>query len=527
MALTVVNPGQYVLGGISAPTTNISDAFQAGLQSNLNRQSTRQQMQEREQMMRLRTSAEQRSQEMFEMQQRQAAQAAAQQAQAAAREATRRRLMAQYGGALVGGAPGLVTGAPGVGVQVPMMPATIPAAPTGADVQAPTTPAAPQLDMMPTGSIPVAPTQSYMTPDSMAARAAIGAMPVVGELPDRGVTTNPVQVEMQNAAIQRQIANIDATISATSQALNAPGSRADPTATIQRINALRQQREALAAQLQDVTYAPPLRDVTAEEGPGAAGLPPYTRPSDETGAGLREPGSESPIDFVLGQRAGSESPATNIPRETPRISAAVTQGFSERERLVEAYNAFTRAGLVDEAQNFIDRINALDQTLIRLQGEQAINDLQLGSVERASQLLSYYYGANVQPVLNSEGKYDLYVDGQPVENDDFIDLRPDQMGDVLRPFFDAQYRDAMTESRKTYLSERAKKQAERDMAEEENPGFKVDRTLTGANGETYMVLVNPTGEFRFVWFEMDANNNPVTRTRALTQDDIRNMGLGQ
>jgi hypothetical protein len=182
---------------------------------------------------------------------------------------------------------------------------------------------------------------------------------------------------------------------------------------------------------------------------------------------------------------------------------------------------------VDEAQNFIDRINALDQTLIRLQGEQAINDLQLGSVERASQLLSYYYGANVQPVLNSEGKYDLYVDGQPVENDDFIDLRPDQMGDVLRPFFDAQYRDAMTESRKTYLSERAKKQAERDMAEEENPGFKVDRTLTGANGETYMVLVNPTGEFRFVWFEMDANNNPVTRTRALTQDDIRNMGLGQ
>jgi hypothetical protein len=249
-------------------------------------------------------------------------------------------------------------------------------------------------------------------------------------------------------------------------------------------------------------------------------------PTYSFGAGLREPGAGSPIDYVLGQPVGSGAAAPDIPREPPRISAAITQGFSERERLVEAYNAFAQAGLLEDAQNFLQAIQNLDQTLIRLQGEQAINDLQIGSVDRASQLLSYYYGADVQPVLNSEGMYDLYVNGQPAENDDFIDLRPDQMGDLIRPFFDEQYRGAMAEGREKYLTSRAEEQARRDMAEEENPGFEIDRELaaSGPNGETVMVMTNAEGEYRLVWLETGEGGSLTPRFQPLTQDQVRNLG---
>jgi hypothetical protein len=256
--------------------------------------------------------------------------------------------------------------------------------------------------------------------------------------------------------------------------------------------------------------------VTVDEGPTLS-----------YGAGLRGPGSDSPIDYVLGQPVGSGAAAPNIPREPPRLSAAITQGFSERERLVEAYNAFTQAGLLSEAQNFLQAIQNLDQTLIRLQGEQAINDLQIGSVERAAQLLSYYYGASVQPVLTSDGVYDLYVNGQPVENEDMLGLRPDQMGDMLRPFFDTQYREAMADARESYLTTRAEEQARRDMAEAENPGFTTERELaaSGPNGETVMLMANPAGEYRLVWLEAGEDGNLIPRFQSITQAQVQNLGF--
>jgi hypothetical protein len=632
MAITYSTPDQYTLGGISAPRSGVAEAFQAGVSANLGRQTTRQQMQEREQAMQLRAIEEQRRAQQFEMglQDRAAAQARA--ARAAAQEETRRRLLAQYGGALVGGAPGLVTGAPGVGVRPPAAPTT-PTSPTGlrlpldmgtpvgggtdtlaggagTDVLGMYPMVSPEGLQIP-GAAPIGPTgpavspeglqlptpapaRSFMTPESMAARAGMA-----GTLAGYGVGTQPTRTRyygvdfdvypdgrIVNLATNTEIpatpefsdlrsavqsmASGDPTQMMTPQGVrpetgqelpagvDAPGlytalrgdfpgaARADEYLAEGLINDLEYQQltRGTRAQQADVITNVVRRRNAGEQAPPAPTAPSpsvdvqITGPTGEEttvtvdegptysfGAGLREPGAGSPIDYVLGQPVGSGAAAPDIPREPPRISAAITQGFSERERLVEAYNAFTQAGLLADAQNFLQAIQNLDQTLIRLQGEQAINDLQIGSVDRASQLLSYYYGADVQPVLNSEGMYDLYVNGQPAENDDFIDLRPDQMGDLLRPFFDEQYRGAMAEGREKYLTSRAEEQARRDMAEDENPGFTVDRTLTGANGETYMVLTNPDGEFRFVWFELDANNNPVTRTRALTQEDIENMGL--
>ena len=81
MATSTFTPGSYTVSGISPARTGIAESFQAGLQANLGRQTTRQQMQERDQMMKLRELQEQRTQAQFEAQQRAAAAAAARAAQ--------------------------------------------------------------------------------------------------------------------------------------------------------------------------------------------------------------------------------------------------------------------------------------------------------------------------------------------------------------------------------------------------------------------------------------------------------------
>ena len=89
MATSTFTPGSYTVSGISPARTGIAESFQAGQQANLNRRTTRQQMQERDQMMKLRELQEQRTQAQFE-----AAQAA--RAQAAARAAQERAAFDAY-----------------------------------------------------------------------------------------------------------------------------------------------------------------------------------------------------------------------------------------------------------------------------------------------------------------------------------------------------------------------------------------------------------------------------------------------
>jgi hypothetical protein len=183
------------------------------------------------------------------------------------------------------------------------------------------------------------------------------------------------------------------------------------------------------------------------------------------GGGLRTAESDSPIDFILGQPVGSGAVAP-IPRELPRLNAAIQQGVTERQRLVDAYNAFYQAGFTEDANAYLTAIQNLDQTLIRLQGEQALNDLTIGFPERASMVLSHYLGADAQLVLNQESTYDLYVNGQPVENEDLLSMASQDAADLVRRYYDSGYQESMQEIRNTYLTEKAKRQAEQDVKDE-------------------------------------------------------------
>lgn len=127
MALTIINPGQYVLGGIDAPQTGIAEQFQAGLRANLDRQDAQQAMKVRDQEMQLRAAQEARAQAAFKQQQAAAA-------RAATRSAGLRNAEAEYRNALRTGAPGTpTTDAPAAGVRITptARPRTMYDAPTG------------------------------------------------------------------------------------------------------------------------------------------------------------------------------------------------------------------------------------------------------------------------------------------------------------------------------------------------------------------------------------------------------------
>jgi len=183
------------------------------------------------------------------------------------------------------------------------------------------------------------------------------------------------------------------------------------------------------------------------------------------GGGLRTAESDSPIDFILGQPVGSGAVAP-IPRELPRLNAAIQQGVTERQRLVDAYNAFYQAGFTEDANAYLTAIQNLDQTLIRLQGEQALNDLSIGFPERASMVLSYYLGANVTLAPRAEGVYDLQVNGQDVADPELRGMTPQDAADLVRRYYDSGYQESMQEIRNTYLTEKAKRQAEQDVKDE-------------------------------------------------------------
>lgn len=74
MATTVFTPGSYTVSGISPAQTGISESFQAGLQANLARQESQQQLRANEQLMEMRRAQEARAQAEYENTQRQRAQ---------------------------------------------------------------------------------------------------------------------------------------------------------------------------------------------------------------------------------------------------------------------------------------------------------------------------------------------------------------------------------------------------------------------------------------------------------------------
>ena len=134
MAITYSTPGQYTLGGISAPRTGVSESFRAGVQANLGRQDAKQTMRQREQQMALAQSEEARRAQLFELGLEDRRRAIAQQAAAAARAAQARQAQS----ALMAG----LAGVGGTGGAAPT--GTIaPAAPPRAGVALPTGTGAP------------------------------------------------------------------------------------------------------------------------------------------------------------------------------------------------------------------------------------------------------------------------------------------------------------------------------------------------------------------------------------------------
>lgn len=273
------------------------------------------------------------------------------------------------------------------------------------------------------------------------------------------------------------------------------------------------------AQRTAATERVPIEDVSLSFGTGEGGEV-DEGPVLTFGGGLRTAESDSPIDFILGQPVGSGAVAP-IPRELPRLNAAIQQGVTERQRLVDAYNAFYQAGFTEDANAYLTAIQNLDQTLIRLQGEQALNDLSIGYPERASMVLSHYLGADAQLVLNQESTYDLYVNGQPVENEDLLDMAPQDAADLVRRYYDSGYQESMQEIRNTYLTEKAKRQAEQDVKDEaalqalESAGFEVmgKETIEGL-GDGWRSRDPRTGKEYFAYI-VDIGEDGIPQTRVI------------
>lgn len=481
MAITYSTPGQYTLGGISAPRTGVAQAFQAGVSANLGRQEARQVMQAREQQMRIAESEEQRRQQAFEAQQAAARAAAARAAQVrqAQAEFARNRPVgltlpavtttaapppagARLGsmptpdalpGVVQGGGGGNVAGGGGTDV-LGMYPAV---SPEGLQNLQPLTPA---------------PARSFMTPESMAVRAGLSGIPTgYAAGAASPVTTDPVQVEVNNAYLRRQIAEVDAIIESISGAITAPGS--DPAATIQRINDLRQQREALVGQLQEVGYVPTSRDIFAEEGPGAAGLPPVVLPGAETAEG---PMVEAPAQPTAPTAPMVEAPAqpaapTGLAMTPPAAQevnavAAQTDGdisqfylrnpASILQTADNAYRDIQRwEGLIRYYQQIGDLSGVVEAEIGLGQARQAFSDMSGQLALAGVQLDNYgplqlhlqqlYPGGTVEVRPYTDGTVEIFVDGDSIRRDSKEDLL-----EVLATAFNDEYR-----SRQAQLAEAA------------------------------------------------------------------------
>lgn len=376
MALMVTGPNQRILGGISAPSTNISSAFQAGQQANLQRQDTKQIMRSREQQMALNLEAEKRAkaqearaQAAFEAQQAARAQAAARAAQERAAMSTLMQGLSGVGGTPTAGVSGAAPVAPVATSRAGLALPTSPSAPT----PAPTAGVPLSMDMTPTGpaggvqvasSDPqeafraafqarpdlfggggefptggagtdtVAPQRMFMTPESTAVRAGLAQ---AVSLPPVGGYGSTTARDMQIADTQRKIDTLNAQIQSITAALRAPGSQADPGATSRVIQQLAAERDALQASM-PISNAPAIpRDVFSEEGSGVAGLPPLAAEAPTTAEEAAEPPTppertgQDPFiveqDTPTGPVAGlSPAGATNPVAATEAAAAAAPDG---------------------------------------------------------------------------------------------------------------------------------------------------------------------------------------------------------
>ena len=271
------------------------------------------------------------------------------------------------------------------------------------------------------------------------------------------------------------------------------------------------------------------RGITAEEGPGVAGpntvKVEVTTPSGKkekvdvpagpivaTG-GLRDVTGKSAVDHVLATPVGSPSVVT-LGRATvagkahtaqPALSAEIKRGLEQRAKLRKAMDILLNAGLAGDAASYATALKKLDSTLIYLEGMQAINDLKIGSPERAAKLMSYYRGVDVKPVLRSDGTYDVYINGA-LGPRDMQRLSTDKLIGMTRELFDAAYRkqiaDIANERNKAYAQEYGK--AAGKAAGTAPRGYEVVRKynvgdIAGVDSAAELMLNKATGQYE-LWY---------------------------
>lgn len=136
-------------------------------------------------------------------------------------------------------------------------------------------------------------------------------------------------------------------------------------------------------------------------------------------------------------------------------------------------------------------------------------------------VLSYYLGANVTLAPRAEGVYDLQVNGQDVKNPELLGMTPQDAADLVRRYYDSGYQESMQEIRNTYLTEKAKRQAEQDVKDEaalqalESAGFEVvgKETIEGL-GDGWRSRDPRTGKEYFAYV-VDIGEDGIPQTRVI------------
>lgn len=133
--------------------------------------------------------------------------------------------------------------------------------------------------------------------------------------------------------------------------------------------------------------------------------------------------------------------------DPPALNQKLTQAYARRDKLVEAYKAYTAAGFYAEAQQFAQQIQTLDAALDVMDGNQALNDaVYYNDPRRLTTILSRSSlgPVEVQAFRKGEGVvFTVFTPGGQPLSPQLTEIARDQLSSAIRPFFDAEYRQNM------------------------------------------------------------------------------------
>jgi hypothetical protein len=486
MALTIVNPGQYVLGGIDAPQAGIAEQFQAGLRANLERQDVQQVMKARDQDMQLRASQEARAQAQFKQQQAAAAAAAA---RAAEQRAATAELMKTL--RATPGAP------PPAGVQVAptVRPRTVYDAPTGRQLPSdarpsfglpavpPAASAAPAMtpqtlglsvpaEMMRSAGVQVASLGPQQFFTSSTEVPQVGAAPAVGGAPTGapvvGDTIDGAQVAVELAekledptlspeerralSIQQNVLNfaartgygvLDAVTDAAAllqrvgtraieYGIGAPLSVVSPElgSSVFRQTEVWDRAADELARMGEI--APPISEETAKAEET------NTVPITEAPWGGLQLSYGTPVQEAAAETGGAPSTKFTIaPEKLARDMEALANQKFRTEALLDFYE---RTGNVEAFANTLTELNNLETEQWFMGGMNVIVSMQTGDFGPLLGLMQERYaGSEVDVRPYTDGTVDIFVDGEVLTGANGGRMTWDELSTDLQSQYDTVY----------------------------------------------------------------------------------------